>query len=114
MLPTIEETNCFVLVDYFSYKILQKSFQKGDVVVALSPIHYYRPICKRICAIEGEKVQYQSPSGKDETVVIPEGHVWLLGDNPPCSGDSRHYGPVRRKDIRGKVFWKLWPFSRIN
>lgn len=115
MLPTIEEKNTFVLVDYFSYKIMRQTFKKGDVVVALSPGYFYRPVCKRICALEGEEVCYEHPqSGQQERCVIPDGHVWLLGDNPEFSDDSRHYGPVKRRSIRGKVFLKLWPLSLIT
>jgi len=115
MFPTIEGKNSFVLVDYFSYKVMRQAFQKGDVVVALSPCHFYRPVCKRICAIEGEEVCYESPqTGQQERCVVPEDHVWLLGDNPDFSGDSRHYGPVRRRNIRGRVFVNLWPLSIIT
>lgn len=115
MIPTIEDSNTFVLVDYFSYKIMRKPFKKGDVVVALSPGHFYRPVCKRICAMEGEEVCYVNPyNSQKERINIPEGHVWLLGDNPAESGDSRHYGPVRVGRIRGRLFWKLWPFEAIK
>jgi inner membrane protease subunit 1 len=114
MIPTIEESNAFVLIDYFSYKVMRQSFKKGDVVVALSPGYFYRPVCKRICAVEGEEVHYENPvTGKLEQLVIPPDHFWLLGDNPPLSGDSRHYGPVLRRSIRGRVFWKIWPFFTI-
>ena len=30
-----------------------------------------------------------------ETIVVPEGHVWIEGDNAEVSLDSTHYGPVR-------------------
>jgi inner membrane protease subunit 1 len=112
MLPTIEDSGAFVLVDYFSHKVLRRSFNKGDIVVALSPGYLYRPVCKRVCAMEGEEVHYEHPVNKTkERTVIPEGHVWLLGDNPADSTDSRHYGPVQRGRLRGRVFWKLWPFG---
>lgn len=38
---------------------------------------------------------------------IPKGHVWLLGDNPDCSKDSRHFGPVPYGLIRGRACLKV-------
>ena len=52
---------------------------------------------------EGEKRPDLNPQG---VVQVPDGHVWLQGDNLPNSTDSRHYGPVPLALIRGKVFYK--------
>lgn len=38
---------------------------------------------------------------------IPKGHVWLLGDNPNYSKDSRDYGPVPYGLIRGRACFKV-------
>ena len=38
---------------------------------------------------------------------IPKGHVWLLGDNPNYSKDSRDYGPVPYGLIRGRAYFKV-------
>ncbi|CAM9526924.1 unnamed protein product, partial [Phaeothamnion confervicola] len=40
---------------------------------------------------------------------VPPGHVWLEGDNPDNSTDSRSYGPVPLAMIRGRVWARLWP-----
>ena len=40
-------------------------------------------------------------------VQVPEGHVWLQGDNPINSTDSRHYGPVPYALLRGRAFLKV-------
>lgn len=45
-------------------------------------------------------------------MVIPEGHVWLAGDNVYNSSDSRMYGPMPIGMLQGRVFFKfgLYPF----
>ncbi len=46
--------------------------------------------------------------------VVPPNHVWLEGDNPPRSTDSRHYGPVPEAWLRGRVVLRLWPVARAG
>ena len=41
-------------------------------------------------------------------LTVPEGKVFVLGDNRDHSYDSRHFGPVDLKAIRGKVFYIYW------
>ena len=38
-------------------------------------------------------------------VQVPEGHVWVAGDNLPYSRDSRFYGPVPMALITGKLLY---------
>jgi signal peptidase I len=56
-----------------------------------------------------------------EPLGTPIGHVtvkpnnyFVMGDNYPDSCDSRFWGTVPRSDIIGKVFLRIWPFSRIG
>jgi signal peptidase I len=44
-----------------------------------------------------------------EYVTVPDGHVWLQGDNEGNSTDSRDYGAVPMEMLRGRVFAKVWP-----
>lgn len=41
------------------------------------------------------------------TLRIPDGNVWLLGDNPSNSNDSRSYGPVPLNLLQGRVIGKI-------
>lgn len=40
-----------------------------------------------------------------EMIQVPEGHVWLEGDNLGWSRDSRAYGPVPMALIKGRSSW---------
>jgi inner membrane protease subunit 1 len=53
-------------------------------------------------------------SKKKEYVTIPDGHVWLQGDNEGNSTDSRDYGPVPMEMLRGRVFAKVWPIGECG
>lgn len=53
-------------------------------------------------------------------IKVPEGNVWVMGDNRSSSADSRAHiddefqGTVPVSDIRGKVRFILYPFSRFG
>lgn len=47
-------------------------------------------------------------------VRVPKGHLWLQGDNPANSTDSRHYGPIPMALVRGRVAFKMWPLHEMG
>lgn len=63
----------------------------GDVVVARRPDRPELDIIKRIAAIDAG------------------GAIFLAGDNPVASTDSRQFGPVTRVQIVARVRWRYWP-----
>lgn len=78
----------------------------------------------RICGgniyINGEKL-YESfsvgntmVSGGEQTVMLGDGEVYLLGDNREHSRDSRDYGAVKTDQICGVVFMRIFPFWEIE
>ncbi len=53
-------------------------------------------------------------------VTVPEGNVWVMGDNRTNSGDSRahmgdqYQGTIPVENIRGKTVARIWPLDRIG
>lgn len=49
-----------------------------------------------------------------QTVTVPRGDYYMVGDNRGVSDDSRYWGPIRRSWIIGTAFFTYWPPSRIG
>lgn len=111
MLPTIKGSGEYIFIDRISYikskYIEHKDYTRGDVVVVVCPYDASKSICKRVTAIEGDRIVNNKNPLHPMEVIIPKGHVWLVGDNPNASHDSRMYGPVPIGLLKGKVIWKL-------
>ena len=67
-----------------------------------------------------EKDSYILPCGADsscnfpQTITIPPGHYFMMGDNRGQSDDSRFWGPVPGNWIIGIAFFTYWPPDRIG
>lgn len=64
--------------------------------------------------INGELlVEPYLPKGTTTTsfgpLIVPAGHVWVMGDNRGDSLDSRVFGPIPEAHIVGRAIWKVWP-----
>lgn len=46
--------------------------------------------------------------------TIPQGQIWVMGDNRNESSDSRVFGPVEVSDVVGEAVVRIWPLDRIG
>ncbi|MDA3793222.1 MAG: signal peptidase I [Elusimicrobia bacterium] len=47
-------------------------------------------------------------------VIIPDGEYFMMGDNRDFSSDSRFWGPLPWKYVKGEALLNYWPPSRIG
>lgn len=114
MLPSLGPTGDLLLVEHITPKL--RKLKRGDVVVAFSPIEPHQRVCKRVIGLPGDTDASVLPFARLRGAYVPEGYVWLQGDNRPNSTDSRQYGPLPYCLVRGKAILRVWPphhFGRI-
>lgn len=57
---------------------------------------------------EGQKLT------QDFEVVVPEGQLFVMGDNRSNSMDSRIFGSIEEDSVVGKVKFRFYPFNEIG
>ena len=115
MLPTFNEAGDIVVVNCLHVK-LGRPLEKGDIVIARSPTNPGNTVCKRILGLPGDRIliQPQYWYQQEQVLEIPPGMLWLEGDNPFNSTDSRSYGPVPMALVKGLVAFKLYPLLEFG
>ena len=76
----------------------------------------------KITTVDGKHLTLREPyiaKEKDPTpfgpITVPKGTLFVMGDNRPNSADSRtRLGPIKRSDVVGKAFIKVWPLKRVG
>ena len=46
--------------------------------------------------------------------MVPNGRVFVLGDNRNQSKDARTFGPITESSIIGRVFVRIWPLNNLS
>lgn len=126
MQPTLYERD-FVLVNKLAYKL--GDLGRRDVVVFQPPLEAEKePYIKRVIGLPGDVVRvaggvvyindlplqeaYEAaPPDYQGVWTVPEGMVFVLGDNRNNSSDSHLWGTVPVDNIIGKAVVVYWPFA---
>ena len=139
MEPTLEKGDR-VLVNKLSYDL--HDINRGDIVVFELPPDKVGPdgikdLIKRVIGLPGETIESRDgvvyidgkrleepylPDGVTtdnpaiEKQVVPEGHIFVLGDNRDNSADSRfaNRGPIPIADVIGRAFVQVWPPTDVG
>ena len=140
MEPTIEIDDR-IFAEKLSYRF--GSPARGDIVTFHDPIIQGRVLIKRCIAVAGDVIDIKngkvyingvlldephvhgketfelSPLPSSGTKIsypyrIPEGMIWVMGDNRTHSSDSRAFGPVPESELIGKALFRFLPLSRFG
>jgi len=113
MIPTFAESGEWVIE---SRVIDPRKLSRGDLVVYFSPLDPTRLVCKRVIGLPGDTICVD-PTGtmapSTEHVIVPKGHLWMIGDNVEFSRDSRTYGPVSMALVKGRLVARFWPLCNF-
>jgi signal peptidase I len=137
MVPTLEVGDR-VLVNKLSYKT--HDVNRGDVIVFERPPEAaqagqenIKDLIKRVVAVGGDTIEARgglvyvngerieepylvegTPTDNLPFTEVPEGHVFVMGDNRTNSEDSREFGAVDEDTIVGRAFVKVLPLGDIG
>ncbi|KAF9534795.1 peptidase S24/S26A/S26B/S26C [Crepidotus variabilis] len=100
------------LFSRFAVHTLQ-DYGRDDIVTFRSPENPSRILIKRIIGVEGDTVKTLPPY-PDKEVDVPQGHVWVEGDEHFVSDDSNRFGPIPAGLIESKLTMLIWPLNRFG
>jgi signal peptidase I len=122
--------NDLVMVDKLSYHFHQP--RRGDVIIFWPPgITTGDPYIKRVIGLPGETVEakdgkiYVNGKAADEPYLhgyvmpdfsptpVPQGQLFVMGDNRAVSLDSRSFGTVSTSSIIGRGMFAYWPLKHF-
>jgi signal peptidase I len=136
MLPNFYDKE-YLLTDKISYRLTTP--KRGEVVIFKAPKNEEYDYIKRIIGLPGEMVgirdgqvyindqvlreNYLPADTKTagglflkegQTIPVPDGSYFVLGDNHDHSSDSRDWGPVPKDNVIGKAWLRYWPLDKIG
>ncbi|MDD4808648.1 MAG: signal peptidase I [Bacilli bacterium] len=132
MSPTLNDGDV-LLLNKFVYSL--REIERNEVIAFDYDDSKY--LIKRVIGLPGEKIEYKDnilyiddeayqEKITDDLItddfslqdmgheVIPEDMYLVLGDNRGDSLDSRSFGLIKKDDIIGKPFVRIWPLNQFN
>lgn len=124
MEPTLHNGE-FLIVNKLAYKL--GSPMIGDVVVFHPPRDLEQEYIKRVIGLPGDTVVVSNgkvtingkalnepyiaapPNYQLKPTLVPEGTLFVLGDNRNNSSDSHSWGPAPMNEVIGKAVFIYWP-----
>jgi signal peptidase I len=123
MRPTLQDGE-YILVNKLAYKTGEP--QRGDIIVFVFPVNPQEDLIKRVIGLPGETVSVHngvvsvngvpltepyiaSPPAYDGDWVVPEGQLFVLGDNRNDSRDSHQWRFLPLENVIGKAVVIYWP-----
>jgi signal peptidase I len=118
-----------MMTEKISYRYHEPA--RGDIVIA-EQVNGNLNLVKRVIGLPGETIESRNGHTYINGVQIyepwvtnfggtyltptriPEGHVFIIGDNRPVSLDSRALGPVPIDKITGRVLFVYWPLDQVK
>ncbi len=128
MMPTLENGE-FIVVSRVSYKL--GSPQRGDIIVFHYPRNPADEFIKRVIGLPGDSIRIHNgvvyvngrpleepyiaaPPNYETEWQVPEGELFVLGDNRNNSSDSHSWGTVPLDYVVGKAVFVYWPLPRFG
>ncbi len=127
MEPTLDEGDR-ILINRMSYHF--RDPKNGDVIVFHSPVTEGEDLVKRVIGVGGDRIVIadgklyvngilqnepylleQDWGMENVDLTVPEGQLFVMGDNRNNSGDSRFFGPISEDLVLGCAFCVYWPIS---
>jgi signal peptidase I len=119
----------FILVNKLAVKL--NDIQRGDVIVFHFPQNPKEDYIKRVIGLPGDSIVIRgnkvvvnnqviaepyisAEPAYNGTWVVPEGNLFVLGDNRNQSSDSHSWGYVPINLVVGKALVIYWPLENIK